>query len=259
MARARLAAALLAGALLVSPSPAQAGWPVIDEAALAKFSEQIAQAKKDFANQIEQLTALKEQLSFLTDIRDFINDVSSAIGEIASIVLPITSLDSLTAQLVRDTVCLLPDGISWGISLDDLDLLNICDLSSKYRSALFVDQNTMASSSLADQNAARQEVVGRRDALLADLVSRSLAQGDMQIQQAEKLDKSATELQTEANRAKTLQDRTAVSVQVQIAQLRGQANQNQILAQMLKLHAAIALKAGLSPDDIPATETEEGQ
>lgn len=257
MAHARLVAVLAAGALLVSAWPAHATWPVLDEAAVAKMTEQIKQAKKDFANQIEQLEKLKEQVSFLTDIRDFISDVSDAIGEIATIVLPITSIESISAQLVRDTVCLMPDGVSWGIELDDLDLATICDLSSKYRRALFVDKDELGSSTLAEQNAKRQEVAARRDALLADVTSRSLAQGDKQIQQAKEINSTATELQSAANGAKTMQKRLAVSNQIMIAQLRADAERNQILAQMLKLQAAVALKAGLGADDFVSSEDDE--
>ena len=260
MAGSRLITALIAGTLvLANPTPAQATWPVRDDAAIVKLIEQVKQAKKDFANQVEQLVELKKQLSFLTEIRDFINEVYDTIGDLATIVLPITSLDSVTAQLVRDTVCLMPDGLDWGIDFDDLNLFDICNLSSEYRRALFVDQDAISGSTVAEQNAAREEVVRRRDALLADVVSRSLAQGDVQIRQADDINEAATQLQSEANRAKTMQDRLAVSVQVQIAQLRADANRNQILAQMLKLHGAIALKAGLSPDDIPSEEDEESE
>lgn len=257
MAGKRLIAAVMAGSLLLSTTAAQATWPVLDEAALVKLTEQIKAAKKDFANQIQQLEELKKQLSFLTEIRNFINEVFDAVGEVASIILPITSLQSIAAQLARDTVCLLPDGISWGIQLDDLNLADICELSSRYHKELFASQDDLANATPDQQQAMRQEVEAKRAALLADVASRSLALGDMQLEQVKDLNKTATDMQTQANGAKTLQKRLAVLNQIQIANLRAAAQRNQILAQMLKLQAAVAVRGGLGLDEVKGIVGDE--
>lgn len=75
---------IVGGALLLAAGTAYATYPVIDASAIAKLSEQLNQAAKDFANQLEQLAQLKQSVGFL-------NELQSAVGSAANITVPITS------------------------------------------------------------------------------------------------------------------------------------------------------------------------
>lgn len=254
MARKRLKLAIIFVGIVGFATVAYASYPVIDSAALAKLSEQIAAAKK----QLEQLT---EQSEFLNSISGSINEVNGSIGTLATITLPITSSENLASQLRSNLSCLMPSGLSWGINTDDLDFGSICSTTHKYRKAFFFNPEESKSDpgesknlTFDDQDAKRREVQSRRENFLEDWTLRSIAAGDVHLAQAKETANAAQQLQEAAEQAKEIQERLAVSNKIQIALLRATAQQNQILAQMLKLHAAIALKAGLPADLVPSVD-----
>ncbi|EPY00125.1 hypothetical protein, partial [Magnetospirillum fulvum] len=124
--------------------------------------------------------------------------------------------------------------------------------------ALFLSRDRLKKLSFTEQEAAGREVSTRRSALLADTSTRSLAQADVQMKQAEELNSTADSLQSALGNAETVQDRLHVIAQTEIAQTRAIAAQTQILAQMLKLQSAAAIKAGLAPDSVgEITEAKE--
>ena len=241
--------------LLASTTVAYATYPVIDSSAIAKLTEQIKQFKESLLNQIAQLNELKKQVEFLTDISKFANDITKAIGDIATIKLPRLNINKLSDQLKKDVKCLLPDGAQWGIQFEDLEL-NICGLSSKYRSKLFTNADEIKGLEVSEQNKRRLEVSARRAALYIDTVTRSLATADQYIQQAETRQKALEQLQSDADSAETMQDRLAVANQVAIAQIQATSSMNMLLAQQLKVQTVVAIKAGLGADDI--TLQDEG-
>lgn len=260
MARTRLiTAGIIAGGLFVAVPVAQAAMATFDASMVAKATEQIKEMKASLATELEQLTKLKEQLGFLNDISDFVNDVSDAIGEVANISLPIPNIQKMAAQIRSDVGCLTPDGLSWGIKFDDLNLASICETSSKYRDALFVNQSKLTSLPFNEQEVARRVASARRNALLADTAIRGLAQADVQIQQADELNSAADSLQSDLAGAKTLQQRAHIQAQAQILQARAMASQNQMMAQMLKLQSAAEIKAGLSADAVLEITGEGGK
>jgi hypothetical protein len=244
----------LAGALvLAAPPTASAAMAVFDGTLVGKAIEQIKEAKAQLAAAFEQISVLKEQLSFLSDITGFINDVSDAIGEITTISLPIPNILQASAQLKSDLKCLTPDGPGWGIKFTDLNLASICETSSKYRDALFVNEKDLKGQPFAKSEEAWGKVEQRRDALLEDTAVRGLAQGDIQIQQADKLNKAADDLQAELAKAQTLQQREHIAAQAQILQVQAMASQNQMMAQQLKLLSIAEIKKGLPPNKVKDT------
>lgn len=259
MARKHLTAALaIAGVVLAVPA-AQAAYAVLDSAMVAKAAEQIKELKSQVATELEQLGKLKESVGFLTDIAKFAGDVSDAIGTIANITLPIPNIEKMRAQIKSDMRCLMPEGVKWGIKFEELNLASICETSSKYREALFVDQKKLMRMGFNEQEAARRIAAAHRTALLEDTALRSLAQGDVQLQQADKLTSAADDLQTALGGATTVQDRLHVQAQANILQARAAANQNAMLAQMLKLQAAAEIKAGLPADKVAEITGEDGK
>lgn len=258
MARKHLMAAVTALGLVIAV-PVLADMPTIDITAIKQLRDQIAEIKKQYAAELEQLNTLKEQLDFLNDINKFVNEVSDAIGKITHITLPIPRIDKFASQIKGDMRCLMPDGIGWGIKFEDMNLGSICDLASTYKKALFVDQDKLAKMNAYEQLQARDGARGNREALFQDTVVRSLAQSDVQMKQADELNNAADDLQSSLGSAATVQDRLHVQAQVQILQARAAAAQSQVLAQMLKLQAAGQAAAGLSDDAIKAATGEEGK
>lgn len=260
MVRQRMTAVALAGALiLAAPPTASAAMAVFDGTLVGKAIEQLKEAKEQLAVQLEQLSKLKEQLSFLSDMTKFINSVSDAIGEIATISLPIPNILQASSQLKSDLRCLTPDGPGWGIKFTDLNLGSICETSSKYRDALFVNQKDLEGEPFSKSEAAWAKVGQRRDALLEDTAVRGLAQGDIQIQQADKLNKAADQLQEDLAKAETLQQREHIIAQAQILQVQAMASQSQMMAQSLKLQSIAEIKKGLSPKKVKDTTGVEDE
>lgn len=249
--------ALIVGGLVLAAGTAYATYPVIDAASIAKLSEQLNQAAKDFANQLEQLEQLKQSVGFL-------NELQSAVGSAANITVPITSSENMAGQLRSNLRCLMPKGTGWGIDTDELDIGSICNASRSYGKAFFIsnereeDSSGSGPLSYEELDQRRREVERRRHAFLADTTMRSLAMGDVQLKQAEETNKAAQELKTAADAAVTEQDRLAVLLNIQVTQLRSQAQQTELLAQMLKLQTAMALNAGLTKEEIEETETAGG-
>lgn len=257
MARKRLTMALAIAGMIAAVPVAQATYAVLDSTAVGKAVEQIKEMKAQLATQLEQLTQLKQSVSFLSEISGFVNDVSDAIGSVSNISLPIPNINKMAAQIKSDFRCLTPDGPGWGINFTDLNLASICETSHRYRDALFIGQDKLAQMPFNEQAAARHLAQARRRALLADTAIRGMAQADVQLDQARKLNEAADDLQSSLNSARTMQDREHIQAQALILQARGTASQNQILAQMLKLQAAGEIMSGLSPDFVTEATGEE--
>jgi hypothetical protein len=244
---------------LVAPYAAQAAMAVIDGTAIGKAIEQLNELKKQYATEIEQLGQLKEHSTFLTGIVKSTSDTSDSIGKVGKIKVPTINLEKIAAQTKGNFRCLLPKTEKWGIKTEDINLGSICDTASKYRAALFADPDDMKGQTFATRDAKRVEVANNRTALLEDTTSRSLAQADVQIKQADELNSAADSLQTDLDNTETAQDRAHVEAQVSVARLRAEAQQAQTLAQMLKLQAAMAAMAGLPPDKIAEITKGEGK
>lgn len=259
MARKHLIAGFIVVGMVTAIPIAQATYPVLDVSVVAKSIEQIAELKKQVATQLEQLNELRQSVAFLNDISGFVNDTQKAIGKVASLKLPVPNLERIAAQTKGDMRCLMPDGLKWGIKFEDLNLGSICETSAKYRQSLFVDSEAMKGQTYAQQRQARLDVELHRTALLEDTASRALAQADIQLKQADELNTATDKLQDDLDAAETLQDRTHIQAQTQIAQARATARQTQILAQMLKLQAAVAIMSGLPADKIKEIVPEAGK
>lgn len=258
VARTRLILSVV-GTIAVA-SVAYAEYPVIDTTAIGKLAEQIKEMKKQYQAELDQIIELKQQVAFLNDISGFTKEVQDSVGRISNLSLPIPNLQKMAAQTKGNMRCLMPDtSMKWGLKFDDLNFGSICETSAKYRQALFVDPEAMRGMTYAQQEQKRVEARHHRVALLEDASSRALAQADVQLKQADELNNAADQLQSDLAAAKTLQDRAHVQAQIQIAQLRGQAQQTQLLAQLLKVQTALAISVGLPADKVAEITKEAGK
>ena len=156
----------------------------------------------------------------------------------------------------NDASCLLPQAPDFGVSFTDIDT-SVCDRTKVYHKAFFTDKKAMKDLSWKQQLEKRNKTSRNIEKFTSDTVTRSLALTDVQKKTIEEQGKAADQLQKSLNKAKTLQDRAAVSAQVQIAQLRATANQTQLLNQMLKLQTAVALAIGVNPEVEPSEVKDE--
>jgi len=261
MARARLIATLLITTCLVATpvTPALAVQQVFDSVQNSNVVKALKEAKDQLKAALEQIKLLKDQLSFLNDISKFMNEVSDAIGEIATIDIPLPDLVQAAAQIRSDIRCLMPDGTGWGIKFSDLNLASICETSYRYKEVLFVNQKDLEGQPIEVRIEAIKTVNKRRDALLADTAVRGIAQADIQINKSEKLAKTADELQKQLKKADTVQKREHIAAQIQLLQAQAAINQNQMMAQQLKLLSIAEIKKGLPADKVADTTgvTEE--
>ncbi|MGE4278215.1 MAG: hypothetical protein AB7G62_01425 [Magnetospirillum sp.] len=247
--------AILAVIGIMVAGAAYADYPTIDMAAIKELGKQLQELKKQYQAELDQLQELKQSVAFLDDISGFMDEVKQATGAVGAISLPIPNLERITAQTKSNMRCLMPEtSMKWGIKFEDLNLGSICDTSSKYREALFADDKALEGLTFAEQESLRDAASNNRGALLEDTASRSLAHADVALKQADELNTAADKLQSDLNSAETIQQRDHLNAQIAIAQVRSQAQTNQILAQLLKLQSAVAVMSGLPSDKVKEIE-----
>lgn len=246
MARTALRLSALLLTLILGLGAARAEYPVIDKTAIAKL--------------IDQLNKLQEQINQLTDIANKAQTQINAIGRMGQITIPMINMAKIGRNLNRDMDCLLPDlaRLMPKVEFEDLDWNSICEAGDAYRKSLWIDPEEIRDLPWDEQEKTRKEIDERRENLIADATAKGLGQGDIGNKGAADLNDAAGQLEAAADAAQNENTRLAVIAQGQVLIARGLAQQNQILAQLLKVHSAYVLKAGLPPDSVLAGEEEEG-
>jgi hypothetical protein len=224
---------VVALALFISPRQAVPAMAVIDSAVLSKASTQI--------------TKLTEQIEKLNELRDQAQAQIDAIGRMGKITLPTINVQTLGNRLAKDAQCLKLDleALIPNVNFEDVEINSICSSSNIYKQTLLVDPIDLKKLPWADQHIVLKNIQKRRENVLADAATKAMATGDMGLESSTELNEAANELQSSVNGAQTENARLAVIAQGQVAIIRGMAQQNQTLSQMLKLQAAFYMKAGL--------------
>ena len=233
-------------ALLTVSIPAWAEYPVIDASALEKATQQLSEMKK----QLEELQAFNDKLQAQLN----------AIGEAGQITVPLFNMAKVGSQLRQDAQCLIPDlsKLMPSVSFEDINFGSICEAAAAYRQTLWVDPTTKRSLRYSERQKLREELEQRRENILVDITSKALAQGDIAADTALQLNEAADEHERNVQATKQSNERLNLIPQGQVMIARGLAQQNQILATMLKLQAAFIMKAGVPVDSIVVEEDEEG-
>lgn len=216
------------------PGTALAAMAVIDQAAIAKLAEQLSELKK----QIEELYKIAQAG------RDTVN----ALGKVGQITIPLLNSARLGSQIQRDLKCLLPDfsKLMPGVKLDDASFNSMCETAKLYEDNLWIDPDKLkAIPKWEEREKVVKTIERRRERVLADAAAKGMAAGDVATQQIEKTAKAADELETAAKAATTVNDRMQVVADAQAALLRAQAQTNQLLAILVKIQGAYAMKAGV--------------
>jgi hypothetical protein len=235
--------------LLIAPPTAYAAMAVIDKAALAKLTEQLNTAKQE----IEKLT---EQLDFLKSINGTLQEQIDAIGRMGQIKLPMPNLGNLSGQVMQDAQCLKPnlEGLMPNLDFENLDFGSICAGRDSYKEALFVHPSAegwtssdgsggyTSGATWEAQRRAREEVEKRRAALTQDVVTTGLAQADKAATETAEINQRATEdLEAAADAAETENERLAVIAQGHVLTNRQMVQQNQLMAQLVKIQSTMLL------------------
>ncbi|MFK7867478.1 MAG: hypothetical protein AB8B77_08575, partial [Alphaproteobacteria bacterium] len=247
--------------LVVQPNHALSGMLVQDNAALAKWSEQIKAMKEELKVVQEQLDVATEQLSVINEVSEEAKKTVNAIGEMTRIDLPFLNLAKLTDQIVSDAFCLLPDleNMLPDIRFNDLDWNNVCEASNAYKETLFYKKvKKAATDKIADElgfDQAQQVIDSKmrgtirfqRQVIEQDGAVKAMAQSDTSRKAAEDLAASADELFASAQAAESLNQRMAIQNQASITMLKGVAQTNMLLSQLLKIQTNFAIRT-MPPD-----------
>lgn len=241
-----IAGCVFAVAMSWAVPKAWAAMKVIDIPSLAKHSEAINTARQS----LQQVVQVKEEIQKTVD----------AIGEFGTIILPLVDLAKLGSQLRRDAKCLLVDWENMFPSLEfeNLDFPSICEASAAYLQALWMDPNALEGKTWQEVETLRVELERDRAIFFQDLTSKALGQGDVAAVSATEMEKATRELEASAKGAQNQNERLAVIAQGQVLLADGIAQQNQILAQMLKIQAATAIEIGTSKEQIVSGEGDGG-
>ncbi|MGK2742644.1 hypothetical protein ACSHT0_17365 [Tepidicaulis sp. LMO-SS28] len=266
----RLRAATLTLSLVVAvPSIGYAAMAVVDTGAIAQLAQQMNKLQ-------EQVDQLRQQTEWLDTLSTQVQDQINAIGEMGQLTLPTLNLQQLTGQVMRDAQCLKPDfeKLMPGLSSDELNFDSICGGSHAYEKALWFDPNDPESwpegiaweedgtseEKWANRAAARAVIEARRRAVTKDAASKGMAQADKAATDTAELNQKASEeLEAATRAAKTQQDRLAVVAQGQVLTNRQLVQQNQLLAQLLKVQSTMLMEMSLSSTERGAVQEEGGE
>ena len=233
--------------VVVMAGKAIADMPTIDMTAVKQLTDQL----KSLNQMVQQNLQVLDSLNF---IKQFENTIQSAMGAASIISLPITNLQSMESQLQNNLACLIPSTSMPGFK--DINFGSVCNVTGAYRDALFMDKILPAiqnGSSKLTVAQGQTKIAQQRQALLADTAVRGLALADtMQNKEVQNLTNSAADLQSSLNAAQTVQDRLQVLDQIGLLQVRATADQNQMMALLLKLESAKAVAESRTDMTVPS-------
>ena len=243
-----MSAALLSTVLLGTTSaiiPVHAAKPVIDV-------KNIAEAKK-------MLSELKKQLEKLEEANEKLQEQVNAIGRFGKISIPTINADKIRAQLTRDAGCLLPDlsRLLPNVEFDEIDFGSICEAGDAYRQKLWISPEALSKISWNKKKEKLDEIRGRRENVLVDAASKGLGHADIAQKVADDANQAASEIDSAADSAKDTNTRLTVVAKALASSIRVQAQTNQILAQLLKVNSAFAMKAGVRVDNALAEDEDK--
>jgi hypothetical protein len=247
-------AALTISLVVGVPGVAYSALAVVDTGAIAQLAQQMNKLQ-------EQVDQLRQQTEWLDTLSEQVQDQINAIGAMGQLTLPALNLQKLTGQVMRDAQCLKPDfeKLMPGLSADELNFDSICGGAQAYRQALWFDPDDPESWSLPEGDEwnagastdekwrlrarAREAVEQRRRSVAKDSSTKGLAQADLASgETAETNQKATEELEAATLAATTQQDRLAVIAQGQVLSNRQLVQQNQLLAQLLKVQSAMLME-----------------
>lgn len=225
--------------LFAIPGIAWAAMAVIDMGAIVKLTD--------------QLTKLQEQIKILGDVRKGIQDQIDAVGKMGQITLPIINSVKMASQINQDMQCLKPDfeKLMPNVSFEDLNWDSVCDGTNAYEQTLLLDPEKVIEIKTWDKRQTYlKEVNQRRENVLKDAALKGLSLADRASKSSEDQNKATDEIEAAADAAQDERSQLAVLLRILALLSRGQAKQQQVEAQQLKVMSAIALKIGVPAEQL---------
>ena len=276
LTRSHLQSLVVAVTLIFVPSVALATYPVFDATSFAKLTEQFNSLQK----QLDQLMEQTEILGKLSrTAQDQVNAIGK-MGRVTMPIVNLARLAQQISKDARCLLPDL-SGLMPGLSLDELDWESICARRAFYREALWFDPNdpdswtfdegngpedwsvpdggSWSGSGPADwknpdaspeanrayiraRDTAREQVIQRQNAVVFEAINTGLAQSDQVIAQVEDNQKTADELEAQAEAAEDVNERIATMNKILLHQSRQQTAIQQQNAQLLRIQAAMLMK-----------------
>lgn len=215
---------------------------------VAKLTEQLTQMSKDFKEYQKISTAAQEQID--------------AIGKAGRITVPIINATKIASQVRQDIQCLKPDfsKLMPNVEFEDAELGSLCKAGSAYRKTLWIDPEEFKKlTTWQSKDEMGRAIEKRRNNVLSDSAEKGLALADTASKEVQTTIAAAEELKNEADAAETENQRLAVIAKSQAVQVQVMARQNQLLAQLLRVQSAYAIKAGVPIEDFKAGEGDQAQ
>lgn len=200
----------------------------------------------------EQLTEMAKQLDEFKKITTATQENIDAIGKVGQITLPTLNVSKLASQIRQDVQCAIPDlsKLMPNVEFDELDWNSVCEASSAYKKTLWLDPDKIKKLETWERLQTISDIEGRRENVLVDAATKGLAQADIATKEIETTNKAIDDVAREADLAKNENERLAVIIQAQIVSARATVQQTQILALMLKVQSALAIKAGVPVESL---------
>lgn len=210
----------------------------------------------------EQLTEMTKQLKEFKKISTAAQDQINAVGKVGQISIPTLNSARLGAQIMQDAQCLAPDfsKLMPNVQFEDLNWNSVCQAIPAYKQALWLNPELLKTfKSPQERLQMNGEIKDRRERMLDDAVTKSLALAEVTRKDAKKENDVAKEIERNSEIAQTSREQFAVTAKSQAALLRSMTKNNQLLAQTLELQALMALHMGLPVESLlPPVPKEEG-
>lgn len=210
----------------------------------------------------EQLSEMAKQLTEFKKISNSAQEQIDAVGKMGQIRIPALNATRLGAQIMQDAQCLAPDftKLMPNVQFEDLNWNSVCQAIPAYKQALWLNPDTLKDFKSPQERLQNiGEIKDRRERMLDDAVTKSLALAEITRKDAKKEIDVAKEIDRNSDTATTSRQQFAVSAKAQAAQLRAMTKNNQLLAQTLELQALMALHMGLPVESLlPPVPKDEG-
>lgn len=276
MTKSRIQVAIVAGVMILTPTVALATYPVFDATSFAKLTEQFNSLQK----QLDQLMEQTEILGKLSRTAQEQVNAIGKMGRVTLPIVNLARLAQQITKDARCLLPDL-SGLMPSLSLDELDWESICARRAFYREALWFDPNDPDSWTFEEGNGpedwsvpdggswggsgpadwknpdaspeanwaymrahdlAREQVIQRQNAVVFEAINTGLAQSDQVIAQVEDNQKTADELEAQAEAAEDVNERIATMNKILLHQSRQQTAIQQQNAQLLRIQAAMLMK-----------------
>ena len=283
MVKKYIQAIAIAGCISVAAAPALATYPVHDSAAFGKLIDQFNKLQEQFDEMMKQTEFLSELSKKAQDQINAIGKLGQVVMPIVNLPKLVQQINKDVNCLLPDFSRLMP-----GVSLDEIDWQSLCARRVFYETSLWFDPedpdswvfgeeggpedwsnpdggtwggagnggdwknpDTPAEQRMyfAAKAAARQAVQERRAKLAMEAVNTGLAQSDRNsTEQAELNQQIIDEIEAQAEREVDLKDLLAALLKAMSHQSRMQVQQQQQMAQLIRIQANMLLQFRPSGD-----------